>query len=243
MKQLDYLVVGTGRCGTVYMARLLTSLGIPCGHESVFDYCGFKTAIARLEGTEPLRLSLVSQVKFHLDSEVPERLPEWLPDLESIRADSSFLASPHVRLKCLENTKFIHVVRNPIKVINSFVNHLDYFKEAKPSSENGLAWEEYIYAFTPDLYQETSQKMRAALYYVRWNQMIERRLKDLNHIRVRVEDGPGQVIHYTKTQTVNVFDERTANTQQKSREPFRLDDLPKGAVKDDLLAMMHRYGY
>ena len=36
-QKLDFLVTGTGRCGTVYMAELLTSLGIPCGHESLFQ--------------------------------------------------------------------------------------------------------------------------------------------------------------------------------------------------------------
>ena len=39
--KLKYLVTGTGRSGTVYMARLLTSLGIPCSHEMIFDYRGF----------------------------------------------------------------------------------------------------------------------------------------------------------------------------------------------------------
>jgi hypothetical protein len=31
---MRYLVVGTGRCGTVYMAKLLSSVGVPCGHEA-----------------------------------------------------------------------------------------------------------------------------------------------------------------------------------------------------------------
>ena len=34
---LDFVVVGTGRCGTAYMAELLTRMGIPCGHEWVFS--------------------------------------------------------------------------------------------------------------------------------------------------------------------------------------------------------------
>jgi hypothetical protein len=33
---LDYIVLSSGHSGTGYMARLLSSAGIPCGHESVF---------------------------------------------------------------------------------------------------------------------------------------------------------------------------------------------------------------
>jgi hypothetical protein len=34
---LNFVVVGTGRCGTAYMAQLLTRMGIPCGHEWVYS--------------------------------------------------------------------------------------------------------------------------------------------------------------------------------------------------------------
>ena len=57
---LKYLVTGTGRCGTVYMARILTSIGIPCGHETIFDYRGTRGARKRLFGEEQLRLSFVA---------------------------------------------------------------------------------------------------------------------------------------------------------------------------------------
>lgn len=31
-----FVVTGTGRCGTGYMAKLLTAMGVPCGHEMVY---------------------------------------------------------------------------------------------------------------------------------------------------------------------------------------------------------------
>jgi len=34
---MKYIVTGTGRCGTNFLARLLTSAGVPCGRESVFN--------------------------------------------------------------------------------------------------------------------------------------------------------------------------------------------------------------
>ncbi|MFA5822179.1 MAG: tetratricopeptide repeat protein [Thermodesulfovibrionales bacterium] len=35
---INILVTGTGRCGTGYMAKLLTSAGFPCGHEEIFSF-------------------------------------------------------------------------------------------------------------------------------------------------------------------------------------------------------------
>lgn len=37
---LKYLITGTGRCGTGYMAQVFKSAGVPCGHEAVFSYDG-----------------------------------------------------------------------------------------------------------------------------------------------------------------------------------------------------------
>lgn len=33
---MNFIVTGSGRCGTTWLSRLLTVAGIPCGHESVF---------------------------------------------------------------------------------------------------------------------------------------------------------------------------------------------------------------
>ena len=33
---IEYLIIGTGRSGTGFMAHLLTNFGIRCGHESIF---------------------------------------------------------------------------------------------------------------------------------------------------------------------------------------------------------------
>ena len=38
--ELKIISTGTGRCGTAYMSKLLTSVGIPCGHESLFTNKG-----------------------------------------------------------------------------------------------------------------------------------------------------------------------------------------------------------
>jgi hypothetical protein len=40
---IQLLVTGTGRCGTGYVAELLTAAGIPCGHEDVYTPWGIVT--------------------------------------------------------------------------------------------------------------------------------------------------------------------------------------------------------
>lgn len=44
MNKLKYLVVGTGRCGTMYTAKVLCSVGVRCGCEEVFDLGGLEHA-------------------------------------------------------------------------------------------------------------------------------------------------------------------------------------------------------
>lgn len=34
---VKYIVTGTGRCGTNFLAKLLTSAGVPCGRETIFN--------------------------------------------------------------------------------------------------------------------------------------------------------------------------------------------------------------
>lgn len=46
------VITGTGRCGTGYVAKLLTGAGVDCGHEGVFKFDGWDKAVKRLEETE-----------------------------------------------------------------------------------------------------------------------------------------------------------------------------------------------
>jgi hypothetical protein len=48
---LNVLVTGTGRCGTGFMAKFLTSAGLPCRHEQIFDVGDLFQAQQRLART------------------------------------------------------------------------------------------------------------------------------------------------------------------------------------------------
>lgn len=89
-RTLDVVVTGTGRSGTGFAAKWLTSIGIPCGHEAFFTYPGLEHALRILRTRHG-----------HL------------------RAESSWEAAPHLDCAPLKDALLIHQVRHPKRVIES----------------------------------------------------------------------------------------------------------------------------
>ena len=102
---ISYIVIGTGRSGTGFMSKLLTNNGIKCGHVSIFGV--------------PCDLNIYKKKMYNTD----------------LNADSSWLSVPFIDeiTKLNDCIKFIHVVRDPIKVIKSFIE-LDLFNDNNFSS-------------------------------------------------------------------------------------------------------------
>ena len=242
MKKLQCVIVGTGRCGTVYMARLLTSLGLPCGHECCFDWRGLDYAKARLEGAIQFQTSECSQ--YTLKNGECHSIEKWL-DHNSIVAESSYMASPFLRNECFKDSQIIHVVRNPVKVVNSFVNYLNYFQKRHPSLiQPAKRYETFIYYHCPQLYEDMTPEERAALYVTAWNKMIEDKLAGKEFLVHRVEDSINEVIEFLGVeQPEHVFDDFKANTFAKPCKQFTLDSLPNGKIKNDFIEMGRKYGY
>lgn len=177
LKTLKVIVTGTGRCGTVSVAKMLSHAGLPCGHESIFDHQGMELIKERIEGKKPIELSGISK----LASQEEEQLGMFwfnhanLEDAIEIVGDSSYMAAPYLDNPMFDNVKIVHVVREPIKVINSFVGGFNYFKddydiESKP-------YHDFIYNHVPELKEKMHPLTRAALYYIHWNTMIENKAK------------------------------------------------------------------
>ena len=102
--KLKYIVTGTGRCGTLYMANFLTSIDIACGHESVFMTEGSEKAKKIINGEIPPENSEISA------NIILKKNQEQI-------ADSSYMAAPFLRKF---NAKVIHIIRNPFEVVNSY---------------------------------------------------------------------------------------------------------------------------
>ena len=84
----------------------------------------------------------------------------------------------------------LHVVRHPMDVISSFVAGLDYFREWVPPDP----WHRFIYTHVPELRLDYDPLERAALYYVRWNRMVEERSRGKRYTFCRLEDGPRELL-------------------------------------------------
>lgn len=216
MQLPKFIVTGTGRCGTVYMARLLTSLGIPCGHESLFY----------VTQNEPLRvwerfenntrsISLASSHDLLLD----KKIDAWV-DIPSIVADSSYIAAPF--LSRMPEVKVIHVVRNPMDVINSYVFDAKYFSQREPTNE----WERLIYYFLPEMVDLPNPLERAAYFYLAWNTMIESSPNP--RLRHRIERGVTQELfdYLGVPSTDNYYNNTKINSWRKRTQNHSEADLP-----------------
>jgi len=229
MSRIRYLVTGTGRCGTVFMARLLTSLGVPCAHETIFQNDGIDAATKRMLGITPLHLSGVSM----RDSQ------DWLnPD--NLEAESSYMAAPFLNHDFLMDSLVIHVVRHPVKVVNSFCNYLDYFQSSDPTN----AYEAFIYNHIPELRDELTPYDRGCLYYVRWNEMIERNLMNRGYLFHRIEEGIKPILEFLEIEEPEeFFKDKKANTFEKPCAKFSVKDIEQDYVRETFTEIGNRYGY
>ncbi|RTK93330.1 MAG: hypothetical protein EKK64_10500, partial [Neisseriaceae bacterium] len=126
---IKYLVTGIGRSGTVYMARLLSSLGIMCGHESIFQKDGLDFSLIRLKNKKERLLSDTSRVAIRdINNKIIYEKEIWFNPQEQI-AESSYMSAPFLDNKELKDCKIIHVVRNPLKVISSTYYDVNFFEE------------------------------------------------------------------------------------------------------------------
>lgn len=210
------------------MARLLTSLGVPCGHESVFDWRGIRHAKKCLVGEEEPGLSFCSTAIFNGRMWTPEE--DWI-DVKNIRAESSYMAAPF--LSEVDAT-VIHVVRNPIKVVNSFCNYIDYF-EGDPCS-----YQHFIYNHLPQLKDIPEQYDRACLYYVLWNELIEGQKPDFFH---RIEDDEMELMEKLGLKGQGFHNRRVNTFKKPCNKKFSISHIVDRDIKDRFVAKGEEYGY
>lgn len=233
MINFKYFICGTGRCGTVYFSRLLTSLGEPCSHEGIFTPAGAEEAKKRIINP---KLIVNSQCS---------RAGNWLKTKQVV-AEASYMAAPFLSSDLFEKTKILHVVRDPIKVISSFVEDLRYFfKNSVHNPPN--PYMKFIYKWAPELVEpDLDAYTRGALYYVRWNQMIEMNCfgKVDNYQLHRLEDPIDSALKYLCLQpTDKMYNSRTANSRRKGIAPKFSIKMVRDDIRKELTDMMERYGY
>jgi hypothetical protein len=227
MIKLSHLVCGTGRCGTVSMSEILTQLGLPCGHESVFTPEGITHALAVLAGQQPIENSRISNKS----------------KTSHIVSDSSYMAAPFLGHPSLSNCKIIHVIRNPLEVINSFTFGFRYFSHSQPEALTtdqvpGNRWQLFIYSHMPELRKEMNTFERAALYYLNWNKLIKEKSIGKPYYLHRIEDDISGICKFlgVELQNINV----RANVTERVGA---IDFVPEGTIKNRLRQFASEHGY
>lgn len=225
---IQYIVSGTGRCGTVYLAKLLTSLGIPCGHESIFDN-------NREELKEKILKSEIFFSHASLHMRTPSNsgytfrpLPKWTS--KEIVADSSYMSAPYLGDPLIQNVAVIHLIRHPLKVITSFVKDGQFFKEKYPSN----AWEDFIYSFLPNMKNYETQIDRTAYFYINWNKLIfENGKKHSRYFLHRIEDDLNNLFEFLgKSNPSFFYNDKKANSWNLNNRPdFEIADIVNHGLK------------
>lgn len=227
---LKVVVTGTGRCGTNFMANLLTSLGIPCGHEAVFGPEGWDWASEVIRGERPAVNSGISR-----DGTI-------LSEGMELEGDSSYAAAPFLgRFDAF----VIHLVRNPLNVVASmtgsgFRNFAEPFPVHYEDMPDHLAHERFLYQHIPELAEDMPQLDRACLFYLRWNEMIESSGRvGLFH---RVEDPVDPITRRFGTSD-DAYGDRSCNSFADTSRAWRTSDVSDPYIKRGIREIMRRYGY
>lgn len=169
---LELVVIGTGRSGTAWAARHLTAAGVPCGHESVFDWHPSSDPGRRLD--------------------YPGRTPspyEPAPDVV-LRAESSLAAIAFLPLLPADCVVW-HLTRDPLAVVASWAESgiLDW----PPATPYG----QFMARHVPGLADEPTTIGRAARWVAEWNlRGVERcRVLGLAVARSRIEDHDADTVN------------------------------------------------
>jgi hypothetical protein len=238
MIDLQYLVTGTGRCGTVYMARLLSSLGLMCGHEAFFDEQGLAVALERLRSAE-FESSWVSRN----DMLTRQEVAPWF-DRQRVCAESSYMAAPFMREEMLREAAIVHVLRHPLKVVSSFVQDIHFFNtDVHPESN----YRSFVLQWVPEVMRHDNEIERACEYWIQWNEMIERNAAGRRYLRFQVEsqvsDALLDFLQVPAGGRESAFRDDRVNTWRQREQDLRLEDIPAGGTRERLVALAERYGY
>lgn len=217
------IVTGTGRCGTGYIAHVLNSVNVKCSHEGVF------AAYHDAQGPViPDGLSTDEEIIGRVKKRHQNAWWNW-------QADSSWMAVPYLERPELEKMTVVHLVRDPKKTIDSMVRTGGFNPDI-----GGLFWQFQV-KHLPALLETDDRKIRAGLFYTKWNERAERKAT----IRWRVEDDVLDLLDLLEIdhRGKDVF----ADTSYNSRIGYGPTDIDLNGMPEpiltDLRQMTERYGY
>lgn len=217
------------------MAKLLSSLGITCGHEAIFTFDGLERAKDRLAGRSKIFLSPCCVI----DPKTRQKLDTSWFDASKLVADASYMAAPFLDDEIFKETKIIHLVRDPLKVISSQLIDAQFF--SYPNS-NQILWQKFVLKFLPELFNIKTQVERACYFYKHWNEMIANSKNCLVH---KIENGlTKELCDFLKInfQTEANISIKT-NSWHKRKRNLTLSDIPDGIIKKEFIELGTKLQY
>lgn len=241
-KKLEYLVTGTGRCGTVFFSHLLTNMGIPCGHEHIFNFQSKRICFGRLIYPERRLNSNVSEHDF-----LNPNYENKYVDPKKTIAESSYFLVPYLNEHYLSGIPLLHLVRNPFKVIRSFVDDFNYFKDGNRIEDKNIdLYENFIYTTYPEIKNYTNPYDRAAQYYISCNKKIFEQKTKRPYLLIKIEEFK---IKKTIIQKFfkKIFPEKMPNhlnsrTKEKTQD-IDFSFFESNNIKNDLKSIMDHLAY
>jgi hypothetical protein len=229
--KLKVIVSGTGRSGTVYMARALSNLGYMCGHESIFTDGGYDKAIELLNNR-----NLITTSKVDVDSE------DCIFDSTLQVAESSYMSAPYLDKPIINNTKIIHVTRNPLLVLSSTFIDANFFDDANPIQ---MIYRNFVYSHLGELKKINNLLERSAAYYVWWNNMVEFNCNHKNYLRIQVENIEKEEFFNFLNVPITSFDkiDKKINSWKIRDRNIMISDIPEGTIRKEFIDIIERYGY
>lgn len=233
--KIKIIITGTGRCGTLYLSKLLSFCNIFCGHETIFDHSSWNQILQRIYGNEELSLSKIAKKNYG----------DYLKD-NIIVGDSSYMAMPYLDMNIFNDCFFIHVIRNPIDVINSFCHNMNYFYDEPYSNidEFNRKYINFIYKHVPDIKKYKNPYERAACFYLYWNDKIEKKLKNKNKIKIKIEEvgikkDLENFLNFDIPKEFLMLD----NNITKNINKFNIKYIKDKKIKEDIISFCEKHEY
>jgi hypothetical protein len=233
--KLKIIITGTGRCGTLYISKLLSFCNIFCGHETIFDHSSWNQILQRIYGNEELKLSKIAKTNYG----------DYLKN-NIIVGDSSYMAMPYLDMNIFNDCFFIHVIRNPIDVINSFCHNMNYFYDEPYYNldEFNIKYLNFIYKHVPDIKKYKNPYERAACFYLYWNDQIEKKLKNKNKIKIKIEEigikkDLENFLNFNIPKEFSMLD----NNIKENINKFNIKYIKNKKIKEDIISFCEKHEY
>ena len=223
MPSRPVLVTGCARSGTGYTAALLSRLGLPCGHERLFEP-------AALRPFDPAR---------------PDAAPPWPA---RVAAESSWLAAPFVA-GLPEGTLVVHQVRHPLAVLRSNLRigffsrpsaYLEFASAHLPGLDQGAEIERAALYWIGwnTLIERASSLPNLRYLRLRLEDLDERVLREL-----AAAAGLGVAASEVRAALSQVPRDANTRGRRSGDGQVRLEDLLPGPLGEALQTAARRYGY